>query len=216
MATSLSLLFFKGPYISEHFILGKLGNIQSQEKMGDVFRRAHHNENKDLKKANTWYINAVDYWHKNKSDISLADKKTVLRMLAKMDHFHLHNSGGYEHMMEKTNIYLTMAEIMPIPERHLNFLWEHRNITIYPDTLTKVEFENKIYATPRDKDWFRGYTTTRRSPYKGFATKSSQPKYTSMEESTHRHKKPFFKIVETCWQLHKRYAKTNITLVCVD
>jgi hypothetical protein len=127
VVSSLSLIIFRGPYIIEHFILGKLGNIQSQEKMGDIFRRAFEGEKKDFKKANLWYINAVDYWYENKSDISLADKKTVLRMLAKVAYYHEHDSEissrSYKApLRERINVYLTIAEIMPLSDTALLFL----------------------------------------------------------------------------------------------
>ena len=187
--------------------------------MGDIFRRAFEGEKKDFKKANSWYINAVDYWYKNKSDISLADKKTVLRMLAKVAHYHEHDSEissrtNNEPLRETINVYLTIAEIMPLSDAALLKLWSHRNKGIYPDTLTKIEFENKIYARPRDKNWFKGYTTSfSSSPV--YATTSTQLNYTSSSMSAYRHKKPYFKIVKSCWQT-KQFVDTNIVLVCVD
>ena len=219
MASSLSLIFFKGPYITEHYILGKLGNIQSQEKMGDIFRRAFEGEKKDFKKANSWYINAVDYWYKNKSDITLANKKTVLRMLSKVAYYHEHDSevnsrSNKEPLRERINVYLTIAEIMPLSDVALRKLWSHRNKGIYPDTLTKIEFENKIYARPRDKNWFKSYTTFHSSS-PVYATTSTQPPHLSLYESGYRHKKPYLKIVESCWQT-KQFVDTNIVLACVD
>lgn len=219
LASSLSLIFFKGPYIAEHYILGKLGNIQSQEKMGDIFRRAFFSEKRDFIKANSWYINAVDYWYKNKSDISLADKKTVLRMLAKVAYYHEHDSEissrtNKEPLREAINVYLTIAEIMPLSDVALRTLWSHRNKGIYPDTLTKIEFENKIYAHPRDKNWFKGYTAFHSSS-PVYATTATQNNSISWHDSPPPHKKPYFKIVESCWQT-KQFVDTNIVLVCVE
>jgi hypothetical protein len=103
---------------------------------------------------------------------------------------------------------------MPLSDAALRKLWSHRNKGIYPDTLTKIEFENKIYTRPRDKNWFKSYTTSHSSS-PVYATTSTQQISTTWDDSAYQHKKPYLKIVESCWQT-KQFVDTNIVLVCVD